>query len=161
LGKSSAPKPAAPKKAAGPGGSLAGLERIGKKVPHPAIIFLWLIGIGIVIALIDIILTGPLPRWAILAPILLPPFMRLGGDPNLVLAGYRVGESRMSVNSAAERRSGSHGRFCAEVSEGCGNRHDCRADVALNADAAGALDGASHRLVSVRHPSWPCLIQRT
>lgn len=51
----------------------------------------------IVVALIDIILTGALAKWAILAPVFVPLFMRLGGDPNLVLATYRVGDSPMNV----------------------------------------------------------------
>jgi len=51
----------------------------------------------IVVALIDIILTGALAKWAILAPVFIPLFTRLGGDPNLVLAAYRVGDSPMNV----------------------------------------------------------------
>ncbi|MFO1090042.1 MAG: AbgT family transporter [Hyphomicrobiales bacterium] len=51
----------------------------------------------IVVALIDVILTGGLAKWAILAPVFIPLFMRLGGDPNLVLAAYRVGDSPMNV----------------------------------------------------------------
>jgi aminobenzoyl-glutamate transport protein len=50
-----------------------------------------------VVAIIDIILTGALAKWAILAPVFVPLFMRLGGDPNLVLAAYRVGDSPMNV----------------------------------------------------------------
>lgn len=51
----------------------------------------------IVVAIIDIILTGALAKWAILAPVFIPLFMRLGGDPDLVLAAYRVGDSPMNV----------------------------------------------------------------
>jgi aminobenzoyl-glutamate transport protein len=51
----------------------------------------------IVVAIIDIILTGALAKWAILAPVFIPLFMRLGGDPNLVMAAYRVGDSPMNV----------------------------------------------------------------
>ena len=51
----------------------------------------------IVVAIIDIILTGALAKWAILAPVFVPLFMRLGGDPNLVIAAYRVGDSPMNV----------------------------------------------------------------
>jgi aminobenzoyl-glutamate transport protein len=51
----------------------------------------------IVVAIIDIILTGALAKWAILAPVFVPLFMRLGGDPDLVLATYRVGDSPMNV----------------------------------------------------------------
>jgi aminobenzoyl-glutamate transport protein len=58
-----------------------------------AYIFLFVI----VVAIIDIILTGALAKWAILAPVFVPLFMRLGGDPDLVLAAYRVGDSPMNV----------------------------------------------------------------
>jgi aminobenzoyl-glutamate transport protein len=51
----------------------------------------------IVVAIIDIILVGALAKWAILAPVFVPLFMRLGGDPDLVLAAYRVGDSPMNV----------------------------------------------------------------
>jgi aminobenzoyl-glutamate transport protein len=51
----------------------------------------------IVVALIDIILVGALAKWAILAPVFVPLFMQLGGDPNLVMAAYRVGDSPLNV----------------------------------------------------------------
>jgi aminobenzoyl-glutamate transport protein len=51
----------------------------------------------LVVAIIDIILTGALAKWAILAPVFVPLFLRLGGDPDLVLAAYRVGDSPMNV----------------------------------------------------------------
>ncbi len=51
----------------------------------------------LVIFLIDLIITGAVAKWAIFAPVFIPLFMRLGGDPNLVLAGYRVGDSPANV----------------------------------------------------------------
>lgn len=36
-------------------------------------------------------------KWAIFAPVFIPLFMRLGGDPNLVFAAYRVGDSPANV----------------------------------------------------------------
>ena len=51
----------------------------------------------LVIFLIDLILTGAVAKWAIFAPVFIPLFMRLGGDPNLVLAAYRVGNSPANV----------------------------------------------------------------
>lgn len=50
-----------------------------------------------VILLIDILITGAVAKWAIFAPVFIPLFMQLGGDPNLVLAAYRVGDSPMNV----------------------------------------------------------------
>jgi aminobenzoyl-glutamate transport protein len=51
----------------------------------------------LIIALLDILITGAVAKWAILAPVFIPLFMQLGGDPNLVLAAYRVGDSPMNV----------------------------------------------------------------
>ena len=51
----------------------------------------------LVIFLIDILITGAVAKWAIFAPVFIPLFMRLGGDPNLVLAAYRVGDSPGNV----------------------------------------------------------------
>ena len=51
----------------------------------------------VVVLLIDIIISGAVAKWAIFAPVFIPLFMRLGGDPDLVLAGYRVGDSPMNV----------------------------------------------------------------
>ena len=51
----------------------------------------------LVIFLLDLILTGAVAKWAIFAPVFIPLFMRLGGDPNLVLAAYRVGDSPANV----------------------------------------------------------------
>jgi aminobenzoyl-glutamate transport protein len=56
-----------------------------------------LIGLILVVALIDIIMTGALPKWAILAPIFIPLFMRLGVAPQTVLAAYRIGDSPLNV----------------------------------------------------------------
>jgi aminobenzoyl-glutamate transport protein len=51
----------------------------------------------LVVLLIDLIITGAVAKWAIFAPVFIPLFMRLGGDPDLVLAAYRVGDSPMNV----------------------------------------------------------------
>jgi aminobenzoyl-glutamate transport protein len=56
-----------------------------------------LIGLILVVAVVDIIMTGALPKWAILAPIFIPLFMRLGVAPQTVLAAYRLGDSPLNV----------------------------------------------------------------
>jgi aminobenzoyl-glutamate transport protein len=59
---------------------------------------IWLlIGLILVIALLDILIPGVVPKWAIFAPIFIPLFMRLGVAPQTVLAAYRVGDSPMNV----------------------------------------------------------------
>ncbi len=56
-----------------------------------------LIGFILIISLLDIIMPGSLPKWAIFAPIFVPLFMQLGVAPQTVLAAYRVGDSPMNV----------------------------------------------------------------
>jgi aminobenzoyl-glutamate transport protein len=56
-----------------------------------------LIAFILVIALLDIIIPGLLPKWAIFAPVFIPLFMRLDVAPQTLLAAYRVGDSPMNV----------------------------------------------------------------
>ncbi|HTY78241.1 MAG TPA: AbgT family transporter [Candidatus Bathyarchaeia archaeon] len=59
---------------------------------------LWLlIGFVIVVAVLDIIITGAIPKWAIFAPIFVPLLMKLNVAPEAVLAAYRVGDSPMNA----------------------------------------------------------------
>lgn len=51
----------------------------------------------VTIFLIDLLITGAVAKWAIFAPVFIPLFMRLGGDPDMVLAAYRVGDSPANV----------------------------------------------------------------
>lgn len=56
-----------------------------------------LIGFILVIFLLDIIMPGAIPKWAIFAPVFIPIFMRLGVAPQTVLAAYRIGDSPINI----------------------------------------------------------------
>lgn len=56
-----------------------------------------LIAFIVVIMVLDIIIPGAMPKWAIFAPIFVPIFVRLGVAPQTVLAAYRIGDSPMNV----------------------------------------------------------------
>jgi aminobenzoyl-glutamate transport protein len=56
-----------------------------------------LIGFIVVVAIIDLLLTGAIAKWAIFAPVFVPLLMKLGVDPEAVLAAYRVGDSPMNA----------------------------------------------------------------
>ncbi len=56
-----------------------------------------LIGFILVIVILDFILPGVVPKWAIFAPVFIPIFIRLGVTPQTVLAAYRVGDSPVNV----------------------------------------------------------------
>lgn len=59
---------------------------------------LWLlIGFILVIVVLDLIIPGSLPKWAIFAPIFVPLFLRLDIAPQTVLAAYRLGDSPANV----------------------------------------------------------------
>jgi aminobenzoyl-glutamate transport protein len=52
-----------------------------------------LVGFIVVVGIIDLLLTGAIAKWAIFAPIFVPLLMKLGVEPEAVLAAYRVGDS--------------------------------------------------------------------
>jgi aminobenzoyl-glutamate transport protein len=55
---------------------------------------LWLlIGLIIITFIVDLIIPAAIAKWALLAPIFIPLFIRLGVAPQTVLAAYRVGDS--------------------------------------------------------------------
>jgi len=56
-----------------------------------------LVGFILLVAVIDLIMPGVIPKWAILAPIFVPLFFRLGIAPQTVIAAYRVGDGPMNV----------------------------------------------------------------
>ena len=59
---------------------------------------LWLlVGFIVVTLVLDIIIPGVIPKWAIFAPVFVPLFLRLGVAPQTVLAAYRVGDSPVNV----------------------------------------------------------------
>jgi aminobenzoyl-glutamate transport protein len=56
-----------------------------------------LIGLIIVTIVVDLIIPQAIAKWALLAPIFVPLFMRLDVAPQTVLAAYRVGDSPANV----------------------------------------------------------------
>jgi aminobenzoyl-glutamate transport protein len=56
-----------------------------------------LIGMIVVIMLLDIIIPGIIPKWAIFAPIFIPLFVQLGVPPQTGLAAYRVADSPLNT----------------------------------------------------------------
>lgn len=56
-----------------------------------------LVGFIIVIIVLDFILPGAVPKWAIFAPIFIPVFFNLGVAPQTLMAAYRVGDSPVNT----------------------------------------------------------------
>ncbi|HEY9424446.1 MAG TPA: AbgT family transporter [Microterricola sp.] len=61
----------------------------------PAVVLL--VAFVLVIFILDMILPGVVPKWAIFAPIFVPIFAALDVAPQTLLAAYRVGDSPMNV----------------------------------------------------------------
>jgi aminobenzoyl-glutamate transport protein len=58
---------------------------------------LLLIGFIVVVAVIDLLITGAIAKWAIFAPVFVPLLLKLGVVPEAVLAAYRVADSPMNA----------------------------------------------------------------
>lgn len=56
-----------------------------------------LVGFVIITMILDLLVTGAIPKWAIFAPVFVPLLMRLGMQPEAVLAAYRVGDSPVNA----------------------------------------------------------------
>jgi aminobenzoyl-glutamate transport protein len=55
---------------------------------------LWLlVGLIVVIAILTLVFTPAIPKWAVFAPVFVPLFVQLGVDPAAVLAAFRVGDA--------------------------------------------------------------------
>ncbi|TWU29738.1 AbgT family transporter [Bythopirellula polymerisocia] len=71
------------------------LAEILKAANFPALLLL--IGFIVVVALIDLLITGAIAKWALFAPIFVPLLMTLSVAPEAVLAAYRVADSPMNT----------------------------------------------------------------
>jgi len=56
-----------------------------------------LVGFIIVILLLDFIIPGVIPKWAIFAPVFIPIFMRLDIAPQTLVAAFRIGDSPVNT----------------------------------------------------------------
>ena len=59
--------------------------------------FWLLLGFIVVVAILDLLITGAIAKWAIFAPIFVPLLFKLGVDPEAVLAAYRIGDSPVNA----------------------------------------------------------------
>lgn len=66
-----------------------------KAANFPALLLL--IGFIIVVAIIDLLITGAIAKWALFAPIFVPLLMTLAVAPEAVLAAYRIADSPMNT----------------------------------------------------------------
>ena len=75
-------------------------DRLGDLIDNVTIGTGWLLLIAIIITLVvGIIIPQAIAKWALLAPIFIPLFLRLGVDPAAVLAAYRVGDLPVNIGT--------------------------------------------------------------
>jgi aminobenzoyl-glutamate transport protein len=72
--------------------------KLGDLLEHIHIGAVWLlIGVILISIIVDFIIPQAIAKWALLAPVFVPLFIRLGIAPQTVLAAYRVGDSPANV----------------------------------------------------------------
>ena len=101
-----------------------------------------LIGFIVVVAIIDLLLTGAIAKWAIFAPVFVPLLMKLGVEPEAVLAAYRVGDFADERDHPAQRLFRARRRLRPEIRQVRGCRHDRFADAPLCRVDVRAVDGS-------------------
>ena len=104
------------------------------------------------IALLDIIIPGVVPKWAIFAPIFIPLFLRLDVAPQTVLAAYRVGDSPMNVITPLMVYLPFIVIVAQRYKRDAGIGTIISLMIPYTVDPARALDAVLRRLVPARHP---------
>lgn len=107
----------------------------------------------VVTALVNLIIPAAIAKWAILAPIFVPLFMKLGVAPDLVLAVYRVGDSPGNVITPLMPYFGMIVMFAQQVPEGRRRRHRGRDDAALYGRPVCRMDRHAGAVVLHRLPA--------
>ncbi len=117
---------------------------------------LWLLlGVMIVTVLVNFLIPAKIAKWAILAPIFVPLMLRLGVEPQTVLAAYRVGDSPIERADTADAVLRADGRLHAALPARRRHRHGDRADDPLHGHPHRRVDAVLRRLVRDRHPRRP------
>ena len=112
-----------------------------------------LVGFVVVTALLDIIIPGVIPKWAIFAPIFIPLFLRLGIAPQLVLAAYRVGDSPFNVITPLMAYFAVIVVFAQRYEKTAGVGTIVSLMIPYSRDPPHRLDRLPRRLVRPRHPA--------
>ena len=134
------------------------MAHVLEQVDVPALLLLVLF--ILVIVLLDFILPGVVPKWAIFAPVFIPIFSRLGVAPQTVQAAYIVGDGPVNVLTPLMVYLPFIVTIAQRYDKRVGHRHDHRPDDPVRADHPRGVDRAVRRLVPARHPARPGLAHR-
>ena len=114
-----------------------------------------LIGFIVLVFVIDIIMPGVIPKWAIIAPIFVPLFYNLGIAPQTVIAAYRVGDGPVNVITPLMVYLPFIILVCQRYRRQRRHGHRGLDDAAVHRHRAGDLDPLLRRLVPDRHRLGP------
>ena len=130
--------------------------KLGDVLEHMNIGAVWLlIGFIIVTVIVDLIIPQAIAKWALLAPIFIPLFIRLGVAPQTVLAAYRVGDSPVNVITPLMAYFPLIVDLHAALQEGRRDRHGRLADAAVRRHPVGRLDAVLRRWYLIGIPLGP------
>ena len=100
--------------------------------------------------IVDLIIPAAIAKWALLAPIFIPLFIRLGVAPQTVLAAYRVGDSPFNVITPLMAYFPLIVIFVQRYRKDAGHRHGRLADAAVRRHPVDRVDALLRRLVPAR-----------
>ncbi len=130
--------------------------KLGDWLEEANIGVVWLlIGFVLVTMIVDLIMPAAIAKWAILAPIFIPLFLRLDVAPQTVLAAYRVGDSPFNVVTPLMAYFPLDHHLRAALPAGRGHRHGRRDDAPVRHRAVDRVDTVLRRLVPARHSPRP------
>ena len=112
-----------------------------------------LIGFMFVTTIVDLIMPAAIAKWAILAPIFIPLFLRLDVTPQTVLAAYRVGDSPSNVITPLMAYFPLIVIFVQRYQKHAGIGTVVSLMLAVRDHAVGGLDAVLRRLVPARNPA--------
>jgi aminobenzoyl-glutamate transport protein len=116
----------------------------------------WLmIGVILITTVVNLIIPAAIAKWALLAPIFIPLFIRLGVAPQTVLAAYRVGDSPTNVITPPDGVLPAARRVRPALRQESRHRQRHIPDAALRDHPRGRLDHLLRDLVSDRDPARP------
>ena len=107
--------------------------------------------------LVDFIMPAAIAKWAILAPIFIPLFMRLDVAPQTVLAAYRVGDSPANVITPLMAYFPLIVIFTQRYRKDAGIGTVVSMMLPVRPRPDGRLDAVLRRLVPARDPARPGL----
>ena len=108
----------------------------------------------VITAVVNLIIPAAIAKWAILAPIFVPLFVKLSVDPAIVLAAYRVGDSPGNVITPLMAYFGMIVIFAQKYQKEAGVGTVVAMMLPVHCGAVCGLDCIPRTLVPACNPPW-------